>query len=165
MYQSYKVTDEDGTEKEIHNGKLQVRIDKDIFRGTLFFVLTVRDPDTGKVYMLDPGAFTELKTEDQVKDVHARKGPSLSLDLEYSQALMDQLWRTGLRPSNSVSIGKGEAQDAHLADLRKSHDTLLKVSKRLSQTVIRLSRVFLLNEVMLTQIIEAGKDDGSGPQS
>lgn len=48
-----------------------------------------------------------------------RFDPALTLEPEQAQALMDELWRTGLRPTEgSGSAGSLAATERHLADMR-----------------------------------------------
>lgn len=46
--------------------------------------------------------------------------PSLRIDQEEGQHIMDQLWQQGYRPSSGVSsTGEAEAQKSHISDLRQ----------------------------------------------
>lgn len=48
-----------------------------------------------------------------------RYSPSLSIGFDQAQALMDSLWRCGLRPTEADSPGALAATKAHLEDMRR----------------------------------------------
>lgn len=58
------------------------------------------------------------------------KEPSITLDLNEAQKLMDDLWECGLRPSEgSGSAGALRATQNHLADMKTIAYKLLKIEK------------------------------------
>lgn len=49
----------------------------------------------------------------------ARSDPAITLQPDQAQALIDELWRTGLRPTEGTgSAGSLAATERHLADMR-----------------------------------------------
>lgn len=74
-------------------------------------LMVVQQRPTG-TWVLGPGVFTAA-TEDR------STVPSLSLKYEEAQALMDELWQVGLRPTEgSGSAGSLAATERHLKDMR-----------------------------------------------
>lgn len=53
--------------------------------------------------------------------------PSLSLEYDEGQIILDELWRNGFRPSPKL-IGETSNRDLHLADLRKLVSKAYKVN-------------------------------------
>lgn len=53
------------------------------------------------------------------RDQNFEHAPSFSLDLDQAQTLMDDLWHSGIRPTNgSGSAGAMRAVERHLEDMR-----------------------------------------------
>jgi uncharacterized protein YaaQ len=54
--------------------------------------------------------------------------PTMTLDNDFAQTLMDELWRTGFRPTEAAgSVGQLDATLAHLDDMRVLVAHALKV--------------------------------------
>lgn len=55
----------------------------------------------------------------EIKQDFEHIAPTLSMQVETAQALMDELWRCGLRPTEGTgSAGSLAATERHLADMR-----------------------------------------------
>lgn len=67
------------------------------------------------------GVWLTSPTEVEVNSLEGEKAPvALSLELIEAQALMDQLWKAGLRPTEgSGSAGALAATQNHLADMQR----------------------------------------------
>jgi hypothetical protein len=83
-------------------------------RNISVFLAEVRD---GKLYAFATELMmTHYEKEDMGKEIF----PTFSLEPEDAQALMDDLWNCGLRPSEGTgSAGALAATQKHLEDMRK----------------------------------------------
>ena len=78
--------------------------------------------DTSTTHAVGEVIFHELREADGIPNA------SLQIDYEAAQALMDQLWNCGIRPTEgSGSAGSLLATQNHLADMRKIAFTALKM--------------------------------------
>lgn len=57
---------------------------------------------------------------EKIEDIDLCQQPSFSMETEQAQALMDDLWNAGLRPTEGTgSAGALRATQQHLEDMRK----------------------------------------------
>lgn len=76
---------------------------------------------------------------DSLADDFAAPAPTMRLDMDVAQQLMDELWRAGMRPTEgSGSAGSLAATEKHLADMRAIVSKQLDV--QLCPTTTRAAR-------------------------
>jgi hypothetical protein len=94
-------------------GRKELRVTHEVFRRGFDFHLLER--------RLDGQMFHVSKVEMEPLEDHAwNPQPLVTLHDEEAQALMDELWQCGLRPSEgSGSAGSLAATERHLEDMRK----------------------------------------------
>lgn len=82
--------------------------------------------DDGRVSVMQPAIMQSL-TDDQAAQFVP---PCMSIPIEAAQALMDELWHVGLRPSEGTgSAGSLAATERHLADMKAIAFHALNISK------------------------------------
>lgn len=92
---------------------LRVRVNKPIWSDDFEFLLGGVDDQRRYVAIADPVTLREHTVGELVE-------PTFRLSKEYAQALMDDLWHNGLRPSEGTgSAGSLKATQDHLGDMRK----------------------------------------------
>ncbi len=91
--------------------------ERQIFSGRIalyLFSRTFSPQASGETFLGEPVIMSVLR------DGCAVMEPTMSLEQESAQQLMDQLWHCGLRPSEgSGSAGSLAATERHLEDMRK----------------------------------------------
>lgn len=93
----------------------RLRCSKAPWSGKIDFLLAGRS--SGKLHVAKP---VTIETMDETGFGHAHIEPTFSLDHEDAQALMDELWVCGLRPSEGAgSAGALAATQRHLEDMRR----------------------------------------------
>ncbi len=84
-----------------------------VMRGFDLF-LWCEDSD-GNLGVADAPAYSRVESSDLAAPV----APALTMRMEAAQALLDDLYNAGLRPTHAVDApGATNAQQAHIADLR-----------------------------------------------
>lgn len=100
-----------------HGSRLEVFIGREPFwRDVRFWFRSISwTPDTKTVAYALPLTLKTLTSADEGME----QPPTLSMQDEQCQQLMDELWRVGFRPSEgSGSAGSLAATERHLADMR-----------------------------------------------
>lgn len=83
-------------------------------------LLITQEDERGNMYAAKPVAFEECG-ENELQE------PTVKIDFDAAQQLMDELWRCGLRPAEGRgSAGAMAATENHLADMRTITMALLK---------------------------------------
>lgn len=97
------------------NGELdmaELRCQRQPWKDGVEVVLLVKQ--AGRTMIADPLTLRELKEGEYIAD------PTMRLENDEAQMLMDELWRCGLRPSEgSGSAGSLAATERHLKDMQK----------------------------------------------
>lgn len=103
---------------------VRIRMADNMFRGAE--VLIVQEiPDKPRRY----GRVEFIEVDDL--GLHAPDDCVMDLSRQAIQALMDDMWRSGVRPSDEWDPqGRVSAMKEHIADLRLSHETLVKLAGR-----------------------------------
>lgn len=71
-----------------------------------------------------------------------RAPAAISMSIEDAQALMDELWRSGVRPAEGIgSAGQAAATEKHLQDMRLLAFHALKVPQGRSADIVRIEKV------------------------
>jgi len=104
------------------NGRMRITADRQPWSRLIEIRIGVED-EKGNYAVARP-------VEMQVVGDGERVDPCLALRPEAAQELMDELWRTGLRPSQEEgSTGQAAATQRHLDDMRTLAFHALKVPK------------------------------------
>ena len=92
--------------------RLEVRAERDIMRqGVSLYFFHYTPADT--IVLAEPMIMSEV-------DEGVACRPTMTMQHEDAQLLMDELWRCGLRPTEGTgSAGAMAAVEKHLADMRK----------------------------------------------
>ncbi len=100
-------------------GDLKFRARRDNFFNDgvdLFFSVVFDAGGPRSVYRAAPIVFSKI---DPTTDHMIERGPDLHMSRNSAQALMDELWHVGLRPTEGTgSAGSLAATERHLADMR-----------------------------------------------
>lgn len=82
--------------------------------------------DAGRVAFMQPAIMRTVTDDQEGQFVQ----PCMSLPIEAAQALMDELWDVGLRPTEGTgSAGSLAATERHLADMKAIAFHALNISK------------------------------------
>lgn len=97
---------------ELFDGKLQIVAQREIWNNAIGIGLAVKYPD-GRRAIAEKLTLRDFKVGDPGEMF-------MSLGIHDAQALMDELWGCGLRPTEGTgSAGSLAATERHLADLQK----------------------------------------------
>ena len=104
-------------EMNTHGRKFEVYAQRESLWGKIRFWIkeTSWSPERTQVSIALPVTFRTLT----IADDNMEQPPAFSLGDEQAQQFMDELWRTGFRPTEgSGSAGSLAATERHLADMR-----------------------------------------------
>jgi hypothetical protein len=92
--------------------KMEVRCQREPWKDGVEVAVFVKFP-TGSVAVAEPLTLRDLAPGESIAN------PTMRLDNQEAQALIDELWRCGLRPSEgSGSAGSLAATERHLKDMQ-----------------------------------------------
>lgn len=120
----FKLTDVKGG----HQVKLEFQANKNIMKKRIEVQMVLQMPATsthplGGCAVVDPLVMRTVEPGDTLGD------PFLSISYEAAEALMNELWSCGIRPTDVGSPGELGATKAHLADMRKIVFEVLDLKK------------------------------------
>lgn len=97
----------------MRNARVIFHAQRRMFENAIALAIATRD-DHGRISVAEPIMFRAIAEGAYIEPA------SLALSLDDAQALMDELWHVGLRPSEGTgSAGAMAAVQAHLADMRR----------------------------------------------
>jgi hypothetical protein len=105
------------------NPRYEVQIDRDLRARTIDIQIYAEDNTRSMVFA--PVVVTILNES----DAGQRLRPCMSIPYTLAERLMDELWRTGIRPTDALgSAGQLQAIQEHLRDMRKYLDHHLGIT-------------------------------------
>jgi hypothetical protein len=97
-------------------------------------IALIQEDHHGNRYAAEPVEFSKV-------DRGARTEPTIRLQWEDAQRLVDELWACGIRPSQGIgSAGQLGATEKHLADMQKIAIGALKAAEDNSRIVLDMLR-------------------------
>ncbi len=108
------------------NGKWMFRLNRPIWSNDIEFNMAMRD--NNGTTSVARNVTMEIQTEETIGRLNP---PFMSLPTEAAQALMDELWSVGLRPSEGTgSAGSLAATERHLTDMKTIAWHALKIDSK-----------------------------------
>jgi hypothetical protein len=101
--------------------RTRIRAERELWGRRIELLFTCIDRDSGRLSVAQEVIFKECA------DGELGGGPTISISNQDAQALMDDLWRCGFRPSEGTgSAGSLAATERHLKDMQAISKGLLK---------------------------------------
>lgn len=104
----------------------QFWVQKNLYKNGLEVGITCQDNVGKDRWVASPLCMTQITPEMEGSIMY----PAMVLTKEAAQNLMDELWNSGVRPSNGAgSVGELAATQAHLKDMREMVAAFMELKK------------------------------------